>query len=164
MSRQYEYQLAAAADENSDETVTVVFGGGMSGNVRIPQPDLFLYVFSDPNAFAIEVKRTTQDALYIEKEELEQLHESAGLGVVPLLFVRFTNKEALCIPIPYSYSPKTQSEPSMEHLDVPDAFDAAITDAGSLRLRRPGESWKSARIADDDHEVLLEVVGYDGGS
>lgn len=135
----FEKDVAADLHENTD--ALIVFGGGMSGNVRIPQPDLL--IVDDGRTYAIELKRSTADRFYIEFGDKEEL---SGVRADEHWFAhKFTNREL-----------------AMWQLGTypPDPFDGHVTNVGSLRLDKPStDEWSSARSGRPAWVVIAATLG-----
>ena len=154
----YERDLAAEIHEDTDEDVMVVFGGGTSGNVRFPQPDLLVIDSYDYTAiYGIEAKRTTSEVIYIDASDIQQLFDAVVDVAIPVLVVKFTHKEPLIAQIP-------DGEPD-DIVDwvaagIPDEFDPHITKGGNLRLTKPDHDvWPSAKAGRVDHVAVMEELG-----
>ena len=134
----FEKDLAADIHNNTD--ALVVFGGGMSGNVRIPQPDLL--IVTDGITHAIEVKRSSRDRFYIEYGDFLQLEEVRADD--RWLLHKFTNREVV-----------------MWHIDdiPPTEFEPHTTIDSSLRIDKPDtDVWPSAQSGKDAWEIVTETL------
>jgi len=152
----YEKDVAADVENNTPKSVRVVFGGGTSGNVRIPQPDLHITSGSlgAVRVQNIEIKRSTQDRFYIEAEDIEQLQET-GNGYTDLFFMmKFTRRE----PLVWRIEPSDDAADMVSRL--PECFDPHVTKSGSLRLSKPSTSdWPSATAGRKDWDALCRETG-----
>ena len=144
--RGLQYEKELAADLHHHTNTMIVFGGGTSGNVRIPQPDL-LIVDTDL-LFAIEIKKTSKDRFYIQSDDIDQLINSIPYTlddqVIPLLLVKFNHREPVIIDL-------------LPFPAVPDQFNEHWTKESSLRLDKPStDEWPSSRSGREDWKVVAD--------
>ena len=123
-----------------------VYPVGYSGNHAIPAPDVL--VTTPHTNFAIELKKYNCDdgeCRYVGEEDIMQLYDCGNTYTVPLLAIKFSNRELLC-------GPPT-------NLVLLDAFDTMETSGGSLRFRKPTlDQWPSAQSGMSDVGVVLQEM------
>ena len=150
----FEKDVAAAVEEDTGELTRVVFGGGTSGNVRIPQPDLHITHWdSGIKVYNIEIKRSTADRFYVEAEDFEQLRECCNRYTTPVFMMKFTHRE----PVVVVFASLKAVNAHTAALELPACFNPHVTKSGSLRLDRPDTGkWQSSQGGRKDHEVLMD--------
>lgn len=168
----FEKDVAAAVEEDTGELTRVVFGGGTSGNVRIPQPDLHITHFEKSKTsrecdncgavdnwdngvkvYNIEIKRSTADRFYVEAEDFEQLRDCCNRYTTPVFMMKFTHRE----PVVVVFASLKAVNAHTAALELPACFNPHVTKSGSLRLDKPDTGqWQSSQGGRKDHEVLME--------
>lgn len=154
----YEKDVAAAVENNTRDNTRVVFGGGTSGNVRIPQPDLHITSgdIGTVKVDNVEIKRSTQDRFYIEAEDFEQLLETGNSYTNTFVMMKFTRRE----PLVFFILPHEEAADVVSR--IPECFDPHVTKSGSLRLSKPStENWPSATAGRVDWKALLDGCDID---
>lgn len=173
--RQYENRLFNELDRETDKSVIIAGGGGMSGNTAAEQADIVVLKHCggiNVKVYAIEVKKGTKDRFYIAAEDLEQLWRYASAEWVEAVIVmKFNNREPVVIKLgphididsgEYVSLPEDAEAPQIAQHAVracPTAFAPHATKKGSLRLDKPStKDWSSSSAGRSDVQTVMDKL------
>lgn len=168
MSSDYEHRLANGIYDCTGPEVRA-YRCGYSGNSAMPQPD---FVVTEPtHVYAVESKGPIQtEYCHIEEDDVRQLIDCQNSYTSVHLVVKFSNREPLVLRyfdnvsgrgdsvVPDDYDEYTPAE-KFAWL-APEAFDARVTDSGTLALTKPDtDEWPSTKAGLDDVEAVVSGLG-----
>lgn len=169
MSSDYENDIAKKVHRGTRSAIRA-YRCGYSGNGAAPQPDVLLTTPTEN--YAVELKGPIQsDRVYVDDEDIDQLVDCTNTYTAAALVVKFSHRE----PVVVRYFPKlsgdqmvaegakayNEAEPAEKLARlVPDAFNARITESGSLALDKPTtDEWPSATAGASDVDAILSGLG-----
>jgi Holliday junction resolvase len=179
MSKAWEHTIANAIDDATSDEIRA-YRIGFSGSSAKPNPDVLVKTPRDD--YEIELKRSKNNRLYVDGEDLEQLVACENSYTTVWLVVKFNNREPVTIryygnmtgwTTSTEVSDQSDDESSTGNDDwnemsiaerfaaiTPECFDAHVTDGGNLRLDKPEtDEWSSASAGLEDHMAILRDLG-----
>lgn len=157
----YEHEIANSLTDTYKHLRVV--RSGYSGNSAIDQPDIV--IISDV-VWALELKKSTKDRFYIQKEDIEQLLRFGNKNIKLAIAVKFSYREPVVIDLSERFVDGQVR--NVEDYDEPADFLAAachpafkphVTKAGSLRLDKPDtDSWVSSKAGREDHVCIARKL------
>lgn len=166
MSSQFENDLAKRIHRQSRDEIRA-YRCGYSGSNAMPQPDVL--VTTETVNYAVELKGPiASERHYVEEDDLQQLVECGNGHTIPVLAVRFQNRELMVVRYFESIGGSSELADGWDDLSVtaqfarlaPDSFDPNVTDSGSLSLTKAStDDWPSATAGSDDVDALLSGMG-----
>lgn len=140
---QYENDIVNAINRESPETINAYRAGWAD------QPDI---VITTPKGIrVVELKRTAQERFYIRREQLMNLRGYANDYTSPLLIVKFTHREPVCIKV---------SSTGTLRVYAPNGVNTHWTPEGNLRVDKPTlDQWDSSQAGRSDVDTILDYIG-----
>lgn len=169
MSSQYEHKIANGIYEETPQSV-MAYRCGYSGNSKHAQPDVLVTTYSGNKG--LELKGPIQsDNVYIDADDLHQLVACQNANTDVYLIVKFPRYEPVTIKY-YGHMAGDRAD-EWNNMSVaerfaalaPAAFNARVTDSGSLAMSNPKDTdWPSTVSGKDDVTKILDDLGlpHDG--